>query len=315
VTLVYQHNPLQSTALTYDYSVKNLLDLRFGGISVENTDLGGYLPADIVDAVKGLERTSQLILSINRGHLDQISRPRRGIVFKPTLAATTPNAWSDLHFYRGDALLTVFMPVPIGSSALMLRGLAGRLWPTGSSLPEPGDNGEVDFLSLRDQTFTAGGSGDVRGYDTGLLGPKIPRLDDVIEGQPITASNYQPVGGLQRNAVTAELRLPIPGMPPVINAHFFLDGGRVWNSDPRFQFKLLTDDETRWFYSTGGGLGYYSPVGAIRLEGGYILNPSILDLRDPNDVLRAIADGQPVESAPVHQSRRFRVHLSLGLWF
>jgi hypothetical protein len=54
----------------------------------------------------------------------------------------------------------------------MLRASAGRLWPTGSSVPSPGDDGLVDFLALRDQTLTAGGSGDVRGYDTGLLGPR-----------------------------------------------------------------------------------------------------------------------------------------------
>jgi hypothetical protein len=62
-------------------------------------------------------------------------------------------------------------------------------------------------------------------------------------------------------------------------------------------------------------VGYYSPVGAIRIECGYQLDPSILDLRDPNDVLRALEQGLPPSAAPEDQSRRFRIHLSLGLWF
>jgi hypothetical protein len=53
----------------------------------------------------------------------------------------------------------------------------------------------------------------------------------------------------------------------------------------------------------------------MRLEGGYQLNPSILDLRSPNDVVKALVAGLPPSAAPTNQWRRFRLHFSLGVWF
>jgi outer membrane protein assembly factor BamA len=120
-TLLYQFDILQSVALTYDFTVKNLLDLRFGGISLQESQLSGLLSDEVLDQLKGPQHTSQIILTANRGKLDEIALPRHGIVFKPSLATTVPGAWSDLHFMRGDILATAFFPVPLGTSAFMLR--------------------------------------------------------------------------------------------------------------------------------------------------------------------------------------------------
>jgi outer membrane protein assembly factor BamA len=101
---------LQSVALSYDFTVKNLLDFRIGGISLEQSQLSGLLAPEVLDQLLGPERTSQFILTGSRGKLDEISLPRHGVIFKPSLAATAPGAWTDLHFMRADVLATAFFP-------------------------------------------------------------------------------------------------------------------------------------------------------------------------------------------------------------
>ncbi|MFI5370779.1 MAG: outer membrane protein assembly factor [Candidatus Eisenbacteria bacterium] len=315
VTYVYPFSLLQSLSLTFDQSYKHIIDLRFGGVSLTGSQVTALVGDNVLAGVKQARNTQQWTLAMRRGVLDNATLPRRGITVRPTLTITGPPAMSDVQFQRVDLMSTAFLPVPIGRSALLLRATVGRLWPSGSSIPPPDSSGTIEFIRLRDYMFTAGGSGDVRGYDTGLLGPKYPHLDVGSDGHTLVSDYYDPLGGLARAAVTAELRLPLPGARPELSGHVFLDAGRVWTPDDRYKIALLTSDETRWFMTTGAGLGYYSPIGAMRLEGGYQLNPSILDLRSPNDVVKALVAGLPPSAAPTNQWRRFRLHLSLGVWF
>jgi hypothetical protein len=48
---------------------------------------------------------------------------------------------------------------------------------------------------------------------------------------------------------------------------------------------------------------------------GYKLNPSPLDLRDPNDVLAALAAGTPIDDVPTSEWRRLQLHFSIGATF
>ena len=62
-------------------------------------------------------------------------------------------------------------------------------------------------------------------------------------------------------------------------------------------------------------MGYYTPVGAIRFDVGYKLNPSVFDLRKPQDVVDALRAGRKPETAPADHWRRYGFHLALGLYF
>jgi hypothetical protein len=55
-----------------------------------------------------------------------------------------------------------------------------------------------------------------------------------------------------------------------------------------------------------------TPVGPIKMGVGYKLNPSLTDLVDPAVLLRAAADGRPVDSLPREQSRRWQFYLAIG---
>ncbi len=58
----------------------------------------------------------------------------------------------------------------------------------------------VSLLRLRDVTFTAGGTRDVRGWGTLLVGPKLPqvRLEQQGDSTVAVADRYTPIGGLAR---------------------------------------------------------------------------------------------------------------------
>jgi outer membrane protein insertion porin family len=315
VTYVYPFSLLQSLSLTFDQSYKHIIDLRFAGVSLTSGEVEKLVGDNVLNGVKEARNVEQWTLALRRGVLDDASLPRHGITIRPTYTITGPPGLSELHFQRADIMCNAFLPVPVGRSALLLRGTVGRMWPHGASVPQPDSTGTLEFIELRDYMFTAGGSGDVRGYDTGLLGPKFPHLDVGSDGHSLVSDYYEPLGGFVRSALTAELRLPLPGARPELSGHVFLDAGRVWTPDDRYKITLLTNDETRWFMTTGAGVGYYSPIGAMRLEGGYQLNPSTLDLRSPNDVVKALVAGLQPSAAPTNQWRRFRLHFSLGVWF
>jgi outer membrane protein assembly factor BamA len=320
-TLVYRFNALQSAALRYDYTYRQLKELHVPGLITTALDsLTGIagLSNAIIDSLKTPDRIPQLVFFTSLGHLDDLARPRHGLVFKPNLAVTVPARWGTVNFTKADMQVTMFAPFPGPANALMLRGSAGAIWPFGVSIPGPGLGSALEWYRLRDQILKAGGATDVRGYASELLGPKYPVLETDVVGTDTVLSSprYNAIGGFRRVTGSVELRLAIPRFGPAIFGHLFTDAGRVWTTDDRFQLGgLVSSDETRTFYTTGGGIGYYTPVGAIRFDVGYKLNPSVYDLRSSSDVLRALFQGKPATAAPVDSRRRYAFHLSLGLFF
>jgi outer membrane protein insertion porin family len=310
-TLVWRFNKLQSAALRYEFTSRQVDATRSQNLATD------FFSDALLDSLKAPVRISLFSLNTTLGGLDDIARPQRGLVVKPNLSITAPPAWGTVEFGRMDVQATAFAPLPGRSNAVMLRGNLGTLWPFGKSVPMPGESPAVEIVRMRDFLLTAGGANDVRGYATRMLGPKIPRVEGTVSGADtiLTADRYIEVGGLRRWTATVELRLGMPRGPRDVFAHLFADAGRVWTQDPRFILSQVPDEETGVFFTTGGGLGYYTPVGAIRFDVGYKLNPSVFDLRDPQDVLDAILAGQDASTAPTDPWRRFGFHIALGLFF
>ncbi|MGE0450409.1 MAG: outer membrane protein assembly factor BamA [Vicinamibacterales bacterium] len=122
--------------------------------------------------------------------------------------------------------------------------------------------------------FFLGGATSIRGWGR-------------FQVSPLSGSGL-PIGGNSMLAFSSELRYSTAGN---LGAVAFLDGGNVWAGD----WQLHLDDLR---YAIGTGLRYTTPVGPIRLDIGYQLNP-IPDLR---------VNGDP-------QSRPWRVHFSIGQAF
>ena len=76
-----------------------------------------------------------------------------------------------------------------------------------------------------------------------------------------------------------------------LGAVLFLDGGNVWTDPWNFRMNDLR-------YDVGPGLRYQTPIGPIRADIGYQLNP----------IPGLLVNGKP-------EPRRFRFHFSIGQAF
>jgi outer membrane protein insertion porin family len=314
-SLVFATGPLRSIALGYSISHRRILEFGFG-----NVDPAAYLPIlglaqpDSVGLPPDRFDRNVLTLSGTWGRLDRFANPRKGYVIRPRFEVTTPLLNSNEYalFEIGS---TFFLPVRRSAGAAIRLG-AGRIVPFGSSVR--GDVSPfVALLRLRDVTFTAGGSRDVRGWGSDLIGPKLPKVQPVIRDTTTTfvVDQYAPVGGLARVVASAQINIPLPLLDNKLQTFFFVDGARIWTPDDRFRVAGGDLVQDRFFVGTGGGFGYETLVGAITVALGYKVNPSALDVRDPQAVMNALAAGRPIAGVPTEALRRWQLHFSIGATF
>ena len=303
-TLVYATDPLRSISLGYNLSHREVLDYGFGDDlePIDYLPLLGLADSASVGSLGSVINRSAVVLDGSWGNLDEFANPRQGYVLRPRVSVTLPG-FNTSEYLLLDMGATGFMPLT-DRIGFTVRGSAGRIFPFGRSVALAGrESPFVSLLRLRDVTFSLGGSRDVRGWGSQLLGPKLPEVRFRDEDGVTTAfaERYSPIGGLARIQTSAEIQLPLPGFDAKWQSFVFLDGGRVWTPDDRFSLDAGEFDQDRFFWGTGLGIGYETVVGAVQVALGYKLNPSALDLRDPDEVLQALR-GRP---AAQHCGYRF----------
>lgn len=142
----------------------------------------------------------------------------------------------------------------------------GRYFPLGGDLVL-GVNGQVGYGDSYGGTsslpffenYFAGGPSSVRGFAAYSLGPR----DDADTGEPLGA-NAKFVGNL-------ELLHPAPFYPESMRFSAFIDAGAVYDTSD----DIFDVDELR--YSTGLGVQWLSPVGAMRFSYAVPFNADSLD--------------------------------------
>jgi outer membrane protein insertion porin family len=100
------------------------------------------------------------------------------------------------------------------------------------------------------EKFYLGGIRDIRGFETNTISPKDPGTDEQIGGKNMWYMN-------------AELAFPVV-KDVGLNGVVFFDAGNVYADD--WDFDTIKK-------SVGGGVRWMSPMGPLRLEYGYIINP------------------------------------------
>jgi len=154
-----------------------------------------------------------------------------------------------------------YLPL-IGESVV----LASRLQ-LGNIRPFGQDQVNVPFA----KKYFLGGATSIRGWGR-------------YEVSPLSGSGL-PIGGDSMLAFSEEIRAALRGK---LGGVLFLDGGNVWADSGGFSLGDLR-------YAIGPGLRYATPIGPIRFDVGYQINP---------------IDGLLVNGAP--QRRRWRLHFSIG---
>jgi len=126
-----------------------------------------------------------------------------------------------------------------------------------------GDEDEVLPASLLNYL---GGNSTVRGYGRGGLGPKRAVFED--DG---SFWRYVPKGGRYLLSFNVEVRQNLNAVYRGLGIAFFLDGGQIWENRDDISSADLQ-------YGAGFGFRYRSPIGPVRLDFGYKLNPTDKDL-------------------------------------
>jgi outer membrane protein assembly factor BamA len=318
-TLVYDANQYRFFTFQHRYSSRRILDYRIGsGSSIDLQTLLTLAAQRALDSIATRTDRSTFGVSASIGRADPTRSIRRVFFLQPSIEVTAPSGLNTIEFAHGEIPVTAYYPFR-NRSALVARVRFGRVIPYGKTVT--GDSiGPIAAIQLRDVLLNAGGTGSVRGWENGLLGPKLLNLQFQANaaGDSLTLTGtdgYIPAGGLSRAYASAELRLPFPFLrSPAWGTHVFFDAGRVWSSDKRFM-REDPNNEQRWFYGAGAGVDVQSIVGPIKMSVGYKLNPSPLDIRNASAVLDALQNGRSIESVSTTWQRRFHIHISLGQTF
>lgn len=142
----------------------------------------------------------------------------------------------------------------------------------------------------RNVRYYMGGTNSVRGWSRQELGPKRAQVNQSGFNQ------YIPLGGRSMAGFNLEIRQELPFIFNGLGFAVFLDGGQVWESVQSIGNRPLQ-------FGSGGGLRYQSPLGPVRVDIGYKLNPMDEDLNIYNNINYGSAWD------------RFGIHFSIGQAF
>jgi outer membrane protein insertion porin family/translocation and assembly module TamA len=209
------------------------------GFGIERDDLSD-VPDATIARLDDFESNGFLfgpLLWVERNTADDLVDPHRGSIVRLTLEQAGGLWGGDYTFARGLLEARSYLPLP-GHRLLAGRVRVGA----GDAF---GDSGDVPLF----RRFYAGGIDSTRGYGRHLVGP----LNEF----------ESPVGGRSLAEANLELRHPLWGP---IGGVLFFDAGMV----RRQPFSWAVEDLQ---YGTGVGLRYKTPVGPLRVDLGFPLDP------------------------------------------
>lgn len=190
---------------------------------------------------KGLQHTRSLTFSLNRNTTDRFIDPSRGSVQSGSVEYAGGPLGGDSEFVKYFLNAKAFYPVT-ASTVFSWNALWGHVVPTVGG-------GEIPIF----ERFFLGGPYSVRGFRSRNLSPRDPNTGEAIGG------NKELVGNLEYLfPLFAEI-----GFKGVV----FFDVGNTW-AQGEWPF---SGEKLR--YAAGTGVRWYSPMGPLRFEWGWNLNP------------------------------------------
>jgi outer membrane protein insertion porin family len=237
----YDSYNLFSTGLgmTYGYPLSFLGKYIVGymGYKLVSNDVKDILDtaSNIIKQQAGVTTTSMISVNLTRDSTDDYMFPTKGSKNTVGVDFTGGPLQGDTKFIRYSAKSSWFFPLPL-DTVFGVRGQGGYI--QGNS-----EGTEVPIY----ERYYLGGITTLRGLRD--IGPKDPITNDPLGGFTMLCFNAEFIFPLIKNA----------GMKGVI----FYDTGNAWDSGYHF-------DDLR--QTAGIGIRWYSPIGPLRLEWGYVLD-------------------------------------------
>ncbi|MGA2553445.1 MAG: outer membrane protein assembly factor BamA [Smithella sp.] len=203
-------------------------------LSADDIDnVSDLAPIQIIDQ-EGQTITSAVTLSLNRDSTDDYIFPSRGTKAGISVTQAGGILQGDANYTQYGANLFAYFPLPLD----VVFGAKSR----------------IGYIQAHDGTaipifdrYVLGGINTLRGFR--YVGPTNPGTEDVIGGSTMLCFNFELVFPFIKDS----------GMKIVA----FYDAGNAWNDN------YYINDLRQ---SVGLGLRWYSPIGPLRLEYGYIVN-------------------------------------------
>jgi outer membrane protein insertion porin family len=193
-----------------------------------------------IKEMEGQNVTSSMTFAITRDSRDKLWDTSKGSYNRLRFEYAGGVLGGDIGFNKYTAKTGWYFPL-FWDTVFLAKGTWGLV------VKRPGEKLPVY------QKFSIGGGETVRGFEFESISPRDPATGDRIGGE--TMMYY-----------TAEFRFPLVKEFGVVGTVFF-DAGNVYTENEN----ALTVPGLRT--SAGGGIRWYSPMGPIRLEYGFNLDP------------------------------------------
>ncbi len=125
------------------------------------------------------------------------------------------------------------------------------------------------------ERFYGGGGISMRGFGDNQAGPRDIGTANELPGPVITPPTGFPIGGNALFFNNVELRFPLLG--PNISGVLFEDMGNIYTtfSDISLRYDQINRQDTNYAVQAAGfGIRYRTPLGPVRLDLSYVLNPT-----------------------------------------
>jgi outer membrane protein insertion porin family len=202
-------------------------------------DVGPNAAPEIKEMV-GTNVTSSINFLISRDSRDKLWDTSKGSINSFRFEYAGDPLGGTVAYNRYEPRTAWFFPLP-WETVFLAQGRWGYL-------VERSEDGILPAF----QKYRIGGINTVRGFEAFSIAPRDPVSGDIVGGEKMMNYNL-------------EFRFPLLKSQGVTGLVFF-DAGNVWRKDQNFDFGDLRT-------SAGGGIRWYSPVGPLRLEYGFNLDP------------------------------------------
>ena len=202
--------------------------------------------------------------------------PSSGIYLQASTELASQYLGSEIQFLRHR--LTGRFYYPLGGATGPGTGWVLKLNTEFGYITSPSAQGVPIFTR-----FFLGGILDVRGYQLRTIGARLP-LNQSLDPNAAPINNGANIGGNMEAYENLEFEFPLIDKVGIRGVVFF-DAGNAWNTEQQFcqttpapQFANVVNPcfSTSFPYvrtSTGFGIRWFSPLGPLRFEWGFPINP------------------------------------------